>query len=196
MNTTRWLLAFLLAPLLLLESTPAQEKHATHYLVYVGTYTTKTASKGIYAFRYDASLGKLVPIGVAAETRDPSWVAVHPNGRFLYAVNEAGKDSMVSAFRIDATSGKLKLLNQVPALGEDPCYLSFDKTGKYVLVANYTSGNVVVFPIGGDGKLGASTANIRDEGQLGPNKERQEAPHAHWIGTRGNTVFVADLGLD
>jgi len=156
----------------------------------------KTASKGIYTFRYDASSGKLTPLGVAAETPDPSWVAVHPSGRFLYAVNEAGKNSMVSAFAIDSGSGKLTLLNQLPALGEDPCYLSFDKTGKYVLVANYTSGNVVVFPIGGDGKLGASTANIRDEGQLGPNKERQEAPHAHWIGTRGNTVFVADLGLD
>jgi len=198
MKTTRWLLAFLLAPLLLLESTPAQEKHATHYLVYVGTYTTKTASKGIYAFRYDASLGKLVPIGVAAETRDPSWVAVHPNGRFLYAVNEAGKDSMVSAFRIDATSGKLKLLNQVPALGEDPCYLSFDKTGKYVLVANYTSGNVVVFPIGPNGELGPATANLRDQGNLGPNKERQDGPHAHWIETSAGNRFayVSDLGLD
>src|SRR5919108_6406685 len=132
-----------------------------NYLAFVGTYTTKTASKGIYAFRYDASLGKLTPIGVAAETQDPSWVAVHPNGKFLYAVNEAGKNSMVSAFSLDAQSGKLTLLNQLPALGEDPCYLSFDRTGKYVFVANYTSGNVVVFPIEADGKLGASTANIR-----------------------------------
>src|SRR5262245_65779423 len=62
------------------------------YLVYVGTYTTKTASKGIYAFRYDASSGKLTPVGVAAETPDPSWVAIHSSGRFLYAVNEAGKN--------------------------------------------------------------------------------------------------------
>ena len=81
---------------------------------------------------------------------------------------------MVSAFALDSSSGKLTLLNQLPALGEDPCYLSFDKTGKYVLVANYTSGNVVVFPIGSDGKLGAATANVHDEGQLGPNRERQE----------------------
>ena len=200
MKTTRWLLAFLLAPLVLLVSTPAKERHAarTHYLAYVGTYTTKTASKGIYAFRYDASSGKLAPLGVAAETQDPSWVAVHPNGKFLYAVNEAGKNSMVSAFAIDATSGKLTLLDQLPALGEDPCYLSFDKTGKYVLVANYTSGNVVVFPIGRDGRLGPATANLRDEGKLGPNKERQDGPHAHWIETSAGNRFayVSALGLD
>ena len=93
MKTTRWLPAFLLVPLLLGASRQAQEKPAArnHYLAYVGTYTTKTASKGIYAFRYDAGSGKLAPLGVAAETQDPSWVAVHSNGKFLYAVNEAGK---------------------------------------------------------------------------------------------------------
>jgi 6-phosphogluconolactonase len=200
MKTPRWLLASLLAAILLPVSTPAQGQHAArkHYLAYVGTYTTKTASKGIYAFRYDASSGKLAPLGVAAETQDPSWVAVHPNGKFLYAVNEAGKNSMVSAFGIDSASGKLTLLNQLPALGEDPCYLSFDKTGKYVLVANYTSGNVVVFPIGENGKLGSATANLRDEGKLGPNKERQDGPHAHWIETSAGNRFayVSDLGLD
>jgi 6-phosphogluconolactonase len=200
MKTTRRLSASLLAPLVLLVSTPAQERHAarTRYLAYVGTYTTKTASKGIYVFRYDASSGKLASLGVAAETQDPSWVAVHPNGKFLYAVNEAGKNSMVSAFGIDSTSGKLTLLNQLPALGEDPCYLSFDKTGKYILVANYSSGNVVVFPVGENGKLGPATANLRDEGKLGPNKERQDGPHAHWIETSAGNRFayVSDLGLD
>lgn len=178
-----------------IEAKPAAAKQ---YLVYAGTYTTKTTSKGIYAFRYNASSGKLTPIGVATETQDPSWVAIHPNGKFLYSVNEAGKNSMVSAFSLDAQSGKLTLLNQLPALGEDPCYLSFDRTGKYVFVANYTSGNVVVFPIGADGKLGAATANVRDEGQLGPNKERQDGPHAHWIqASDGNRyAYVSDLGLD
>ena len=198
MKMTRWLLA--LAPLLLLASSEAREKHAAgnHYLAYVGTYTTKTASKGIYAFRYDASSGKLEPLGVAAETADPSWIAIHPNGKFLYAVKEAGKNSMVSGFALNAQTGKLTLLDQLPALGEDPCYISLDKTGKYLLVANYSSGNVVVFPVGADGKLGPATANVRDEGPLGPNKERQEGPHAHWIETSvGNRfAFVSDLGLD
>src|SRR5215472_10692337 len=187
-----------LLPSLTFLRTEGRPAPAKNYLVYVGTYTTKTASKGIYTFRYDASSGKLTPLGVAAETPDPSWVAVHPSGKFLYSVNEAGKSSMVSAFAIDSKSGKLTLLNQLPALGEDPCYLSFDKTGKYVFVANYTSGNVVVFPIGPYGKLGAATANLHDEGTLGPNRERQDGSHAHWIEPSINNrgAFVADLGLD
>ena len=187
---------FTVAATLLPAQTAKKSETSSQYIVYVGTYTAKTASKGIYAFRYDANSGKLTPLGVAAETPDPSWVAVHPNGKYLYAANEAGKNSMISAFALDAKSGKLTLLNQVPALGEDPCYLSFDKTGEYLFAANYTSGNVVVFPIGADGKLGAATANVRDEGKLGPNKERQEAPHAHWVKQMWNDVFVADLGLD
>src|SRR5229473_2793949 len=166
------------------------------YLVFVGTYTTKTESKGIYGYEFDADTGRLTPKGVAAETRDPSWVAVHPGGKYVYAANEAGKASAVSAFAVDAKNGKLTLLNQIPALGEDPCYLSFDKTGKYVLVANYTSGTVVVFPILADGRLGEHTALLKDQGTLGPNKEHQEAPHAHWIQVSYNTVYVADLGLD
>lgn len=202
MEITRRVLALLLvlsAPLILFSSAQSTDKAAANeFLVYVGTYTTKTSSKGVYAYRFDAATGQLSAIGVAAETPDPSWVAVHPNGKFLYAVNEAGKSSMVSAFALDAKTGKLTLLNQLPALGEDPCYISFDRTGKFVFVANYTSGNVVVFPIGADGKLGAATANVRDEGKLGPNKERQDGPHAHWItaSLHNRFVYVADLGLD
>jgi 6-phosphogluconolactonase len=168
------------------------------YLVFVGTYTTKTESKGIYAYEFDSDTGKLAPKGVAAETRDPSWVAVHPSGKFLYAANEAGKSSAVSAFAIDKKGGKLTLLNQMPSLGEDPCYLSFDKTGKYVLVANYSSGTIAVFPVLADGHLGEHTAMVKDQGATGPNKERQEAAHAHWVETSPDNRFalVADLGLD
>jgi len=202
MKTKRRAFAFLLvlctaATALLSARTPDEPAAKKSYLTYVGTYTTKTNSKGIYAYRFDAATGQLSAIGVAAETPDPSWVAVHPNGKFLYAVNEAGKNSTVTAFALDAKTGKLTLLNQLPALGEDSCYISFDRTGKYVFVANYTSGNVVVFPIEADGKLGAATANVHDEGKLGPNKERQEGPHAHWIEQSvSGSVYVADLGLD
>jgi 6-phosphogluconolactonase len=168
------------------------------YLVLVGTYTHKTASKGIYAFSYDTDSGKLTPKGVAAETADPSFVAIDPSGKYAYAVNETGKQSTVSAFALDAQTGQLTLLNQLPALGEDPCYISFDKTGKFVLIANYTSGNVAVFPILPDGKLGEHTAALTDAGTLGPNKERQEGPHAHWIelSAHNRYAYVADLGLD
>jgi len=203
MKTKRRAFAFLLvlctaATALLSAQAPDKPAAKQNLLVYVGTYTTKTNSKGIYAYRFDAVSGRLSAIGIAAETPDPSWVAVHPNGKFLYAVNEAGKSSTVSAFALEPKTGKLTLLNQLPALGEDPCYLSFDKTGKYLFVANYTSGNVVVFPIEADGKLGAATANVRDEGKVGPNKERQDGPHAHWIETSADNrvAYVADLGLD
>jgi 6-phosphogluconolactonase len=168
------------------------------YRAYVGTYTGKTNSKGIYEFEFDPATGKMSAVQVAAETNDPSWVLVHPNGKYLYSVNEIGKASTVSAFAIDPKNGKLTLLNQLPSLGEDPCYLAFDKTGKVLFVANYTSGNIVVFPILADGKLGEHTALQQDSGTLGPNKERQEAPHAHFImpSRHNRFVYVSDLGLD
>jgi 6-phosphogluconolactonase len=202
MKITRRISAFLLLIASLIFSVAVghvNKPAAKHkYLVFVGTYTTKTESKGIYAYEFDADTGKLTPKGVAAETPDPSWVAVHPSGKFLYAANEAGKTSTVSAFAIDVKTGKLTLLNQLPSLGEDPCYLSFDKTGKYVLVANYSSGTVAVFPILADGRLGEHTALVKDQGATGPDKERQEGPHAHWIETPRDNRFalVADLGLD
>jgi 6-phosphogluconolactonase len=203
MKTTRRffpVLILLAAPLLLFSSAQTHEKAAAkgQYLAFVGTYTTKTSSKGIYAFRFDTVTGQLSSFGVAVETPDPSWVVVHPNGKYAYAANEAGKASMVSAFAVDTNCGKLTVLNQIPALGEDPCYLSFDKTGKYLIVANYSSGTVAVFPILPDGRLGEHTALVKGQGATGPNKERQEGPHAHWIQTTPDNRFalVADLGLD
>jgi 6-phosphogluconolactonase len=203
MKTTRRFLAILLvaSALILLPNLTAQNPNTAiknHYFAYVGTYTAKTESKGIYEFDFDTDTGKLTPKGVAVETADPSWVIVHPSGKYVYAANESGKASTVSAFARDAKSGKLTLLNQLPALGVDPCYLSFDKTGKYVFVANYTSGNVVVFPILPDGRLGDHTALVNDQGTVGPNKERQEGPHAHWVQASSDNrfIFVADLGLD
>src|SRR5713101_4959900 len=202
MKITRRIFAFsiLISPLVFLVAGGSADKPAANrkYLVFVGTYTTKTESKGIYGYEFDADTGRLTPKGVAAETPDPSWVAVHPGGKYVYAANEAGKASAVSAFAVDAKSGKLTLLNQIPSLGEDPCYLSFDKTGKYVFVANYSSGTIAVFPILDDGRLGEHTALVKDQGATGPNKERQEAPHAHWIGVTPGHLFVlvADLGLD
>src|SRR5438045_9609628 len=119
MKIIRRAFAFLLVLFVFAALLPAQTAEKTtntkrNYLAFVGTYTTKTASKGIYAFRYEANSGKLTPIGVAAETPDPSWVAIRPNGKVLYATNEAGKNSMISAFVIDSSSGKLTLLNQLP----------------------------------------------------------------------------------
>ena len=194
--TRRSVLIFLFCLLVTLRAVPQTSNQK--FLVFVGTYTDKTDSKGIYAYEFDSATGKLAPRGLAAESSNPSWLVLHPNSKWAYAANESGKQSTISAFSIDAKMAKLTLLNKLPALGEDPCYLSFDKSGKYLFVANYTSGNVVVFPILPDGKLGEHTSSMQDGGVLGPNKERQEAPHAHWIepSIDGHGVYVADLGLD
>jgi 6-phosphogluconolactonase len=185
----------------------AQNPHKKHapqgqYLAYVGTYTTKTDSKGIYAYRFDVASGQLNAIGLAAESGDPSFVAVHPSGKYLYAVNEIGNfggsnTGAVSAFVIDRRTGKLTFLNQVATRGAGPCHVSLDKTGRFVLVANYDGGSVAVFPVQADGSLGKDSAFVQHTGS-GPNKERQEAPHAHWIGTSPDNRFVlaVDLGLD
>src|SRR5882724_336214 len=185
------------APVGLAEGNSATSK----YRAYVGTYTTGE-SKGIYAYDYDAHTGKLTSLGVAAETENPSFVTLEPHGHFLYAVNELQKyqgqaSGGVSAFAVDPKTGKLTFLNEVPSRGADPCYISFDKTGKFVLVANYTGGNVAVFPIQPDGRLGEATGFVQHTG-TGPNHDRQEGPHAHWIEVTSDNRYavVADLGLD
>jgi len=172
------------------------------YLVYIGTYTDKGASKGIYAYRFNAATAELTSLGLAAETANPSFLAIHPNHKFLYSVNEVGdykghKSGAVSAFSIDQATGRLTLLNQVESRGADPCYITVDKTGKYVLVANYTGGSVATFPVLADGRLGEASAFVQHTGH-GPDPERQEAPHAHSIDLSPDDRFaiVDDLGLD
>lgn len=172
------------------------------YLVYIGTYTDKGASKGIYAYRFNAATAELTSLGLAAETANPSFLAIHPNHKFLYSVNEVGdykghKSGAVSAFSIDQATGRLTLLNQVESRGADPCYITVDKTGKYVLVANYTGGSVATFPVLADGRLGEASAFVQHTGH-GPDPQRQEAPHAHSIDLSPDDRFaiVDDLGLD
>jgi 6-phosphogluconolactonase len=178
------------------------------YFFYVGTYTEEgSKSKGIYLYRYDPNTGEITSVGVAAETTNPSFVALSPNGKYLYAVNEVGNykgpnSGGVSAFSIDRSkddhgSGKLTFLNEVPSRGADPCYIIVDPSGKYVLVANYTGGSVAVFPVLPDGKLGEASAFVQHTGH-GTNPERQEGPHAHSIDLSRDNRFamVDDLGLD
>lgn len=171
------------------------------YLVYVGTYTDK-GSKGIYAFRFDPGSGKSQAIGLVAETRNPSFLAVGHNSTFLYAVNEvddfsANKTGAVSALAIDRETAKLTQIQQVSSAGAGPAHISLDQSGQYVLVANYDSGNIAVFPVEKDGRLGSRTAFIQHAGSS-VNKERQSSPHAHEIQTSNDNQFAltADLGLD
>jgi 6-phosphogluconolactonase len=202
MTISRRVCLWMLLAICLVTVTAAKDSPKGKYLLYVGTYTGKD-SQGIYAYSFEAASGKLTPLGVAAETENPSFLAIDRTGHFLYAVNEVQKykgDSSggVSAFAINHQTGKLTLLNEVASRGADPCYISFDKTGKYLLVANYTGGTVAALPIAADGRLGEASSVIHDTGALGPNKERQDAPHSHWIEASAHNrfVYVSDLGLD
>src|ERR1700691_1191081 len=140
---------------------PAAGSASQKYLVYVGTYTDH-GSKGIYAYRFDSSTGKLTSLGLAAESAEPSFLAADSGGRFLYAVNETESYSgeptgSVSAFAIQPETGKLSLLNQISSRGADAAHITLDRTGKYALVSNYTSGSVTVFAVLNDGRLGEIT---------------------------------------
>jgi 6-phosphogluconolactonase len=184
-------------------SSAAPAKQQKQYLVYVGTYTEQgSKSKGIYAYRFDPGTDRVTPLGLVAKTVNPSFIAIDPNRRFLYAVNEVSdfqgqKSGAISAFAIDRATGKLTLLDQVASRGAGPCYITVDKTGKYVLVANYDGGSVAVFPVREDGSLGETSSFIQHTGH-GTNPERQEAPHAHSIDMSLDDRFaiVDDLGLD
>jgi 6-phosphogluconolactonase len=196
------LLATLVSSTALVLSAGAAQRAADEYLVYFGTYT-RTTSKGIYAYRFQPSTGRLVPLGLAAETPHPSFVAAHPGGRFLYAVNEhegedtPGKDNTVSAFAIDQGTGQLTFLNKVSSRGEGPCHISVDRTASTLMVANFRSGSVAALPIRPDGRLGEATGFDQHQG-VSVHTGRQYGTHAHFVSPSADNRFVlaTDLGLD
>jgi 6-phosphogluconolactonase len=171
-------------------------------LLYVGTYTKADRREGIYLVRMNRQSGKLRRVGALDAGENPSFLAIHPNGRILYAVNEVEKyngkaSGAVSAFAIARDTGALTRRNVQPSEGGAPCYASVDRSGRVVLVANYTGGSVALLPIKSDGSL-ATAASVEHHAGTGPNKERQEAPHAHSIIADPTNRFVlsADLGAD
>ena len=169
-------------------------------ILYVGTYTRET-SAGIYGYRFDSATGSAEPLGLLAETPNPSFLALHPNGRYLYAVNEvddfddAGSGA-VSAFAIEAGTFALRKLNEVSSKGGWPCHLNLDSSGRMLIVANYKDGNVASFPVNEDGTLGEASSFYQHEG--GSVHPRQERPHAHSAGFSADDrfAFFSDLGLD
>jgi 6-phosphogluconolactonase len=169
--------------------------------VFLGTYTSGK-SEGIYRAQLDLKSGALTQPDLAAEVENPSFLALHPSGRFLYAAGELsnfeGKPGgAVSAFSLDGKSGKLELLNQQSSRGAGPCHLVVDPSGRNVLVANYGGGSVAVLPIEPNGRLQPASSFVQHEGKS-VNPRRQEAPHAHSINLdpAGKFAVVADLGLD
>jgi 6-phosphogluconolactonase len=191
------LLVTLASSMFALADGPAQGQ----YLVYVGTYTGH-GSKGIYVYRFDSSKGKMISLGLGAETIEPSFLAIDSSGRFLYSANEIADyggqpTGAVSAFVIQPETGKLSLLNQVSSRGAAPAHITLDRTGKYALVSNYTAGSVAAFPVLKDGRLGEATSLVQHKGSS-VNSQRQKGPHAHAIAlsTDNRFAIVADLGLD
>ena len=174
----------------------------SQYLVYIGTYTDKTSSKGIYAYRFDSATGKVEDLGLAAATEQPSFLTVDAAGKYLYAVNELDTyqgepTGAISSFAINRSTGKLTLLNEIPSRGAAPAHITIDRTGKYALVSNYDGGSLAVSPILADGKLGDPTDVVQHHGSS-VNPDRQAAAHVHEIVMSPDNRFAisTDLGLD
>ena len=175
-------------------------------LVYLGTYTEKRpdggGSKGIYRARLDQATGKLGPTTLAAELENPSFLAVSPDRRFLYAVAEVGVPSAngeptggVASYAI-GPDDSLKLINRVPSLGADPCHVSVSRSGRTVAVANYSSGSIVALHTNTDGSLGKATRDVHTG--HGPRADRQKEPHAHSVtfSPDDSLLLSCDLGAD
>jgi len=169
---------------ILLALAPLAAASGADSFVYAGTYT-RGASKGIYAYRFQSATGRLKPLGVAVKMSSPSFLTLHPNGRFLYAVGEDA--NIVDSFAIDPKTGKLTFLNEVSSHGEGPCHLALDATGRWLAVANYGGGSMALLPVKADGRLGDAKV-----------VERHEKSHAHHVlfSPDNRFLLLADLGLD
>lgn len=173
-----------------------------HFRVYFGCYTNaKSGSKGIYQSDFNSSTGELTDPQLSVETGSPSFLAIHPTKKYLYAVGEMGsadkKGGAVSAFTISPADGRLTLINQSSTVGAGPCHVSVDKTGQMAMIANYSGGSVASFSILENGGLSAAKTFVQHEGS-GPNAKRQAGPHAHSMNVSPDNRygFACDLGLD
>ena len=159
-------------------------------------------AKASTPYNFNAATGNSLSIGFVAETTDPSFVAVHPDGKYLYAVNEVGDFNGAEGwrdqfFRDRSQEREAQISESGFHAWRGPCFVSLDKDGRFVLVANYDGGSVATFEIEPDGSLSLAKGFVQHSGS-GTDKERQEGPHAHWIGVSPDNRFalVADLGLD
>ncbi len=183
-----------MAALAIMAGTLLSSSNNSKYFVYLGTY-----GDGIYAYRYDAASGQLDPLNLVGKVKNPSFVTADKNFKYLYAASEldGNNPGAVAGFAINRQTGALEALNSQSSEGLAPCHLAVDHTGHMLIAANYTSGSVPVYPLGADGKIGAISGLMKAEG-TGPNKERQEGPHAHEtvFSADNRFAYVPDLGLD
>ncbi|WP_245970521.1 lactonase family protein [Pseudochryseolinea flava] len=165
-------------------------------ILYVGTMAVRE-SQGIYVFKYDPIKAKLTLLQTINDRDSPSFLTVHPNGKFLYAVNRMAVDQThsevgsVSAYQIDQKTGKLTLINHVSAFGKGPCHISVDRTGKFAFVSNYHEGNLVVYRLLSDGSLG----EVTDSKKYSYNG-KQSHVHCAIPSPDNKFLLVTDLGAD
>jgi len=203
MRSVQFLLSVAVVMTVAVISSAADDPAPDSYWVYFGTYTGgKAGSKGIHRSKLDARTGKLTAPELAAELVSPSFLAVHPKNSHLYAVAEVTstgkkKGGGVYAFAIDSKSGTLTRLNDDVSGGAGPCHIAVNPQGTYIGVANYGGGSTAFFALGRDGKIEKRASFIQHKGS-GPNKGRQEGPHAHCVQfiPDGTTAFTCDLGID
>lgn len=170
-------------------------------LLFAGTQTGP-ASKGIYAFEWNASTGALKELGLAAETNNPTFIALAPDSKHLYAANEIDeylgtKSGSISGFSVDRMAAKLTLINTVSSTAAGPCHVAVDQTGRTVLCANYSGSGAASFHVDTRGHLSEAVSQFHYTGR-GPNPDRQQAPHAHraTVSPDNRFVYINDLGLD
>jgi 6-phosphogluconolactonase len=174
-----------------------------NFLVYFGTNTNpKNGSKGIYVAHFNTATGELTEPQLAAEAGSPGFLAIHPSKKFLYASTEitlpdGKKGGGISSFSIDKSTGKLTLINQASAIGNGPCHVNVDKTGKLATLANYGSGSVASYAIKDDGSVSEAASFFQHEGSS-VDPKRQAGPHAHSVNFSPDNrfAFACDLGLD
>lgn len=189
------------APIVSSSSLLSGQTSASGYLLFAGTYT-KGTSKGIYAYRFQGKTGDLTPLGLVAETENPTFLALSANHSVLYAANEVANyedthSGLISGFAIDHLSGKLTPVNAVASAGSGPCQISVDHTGLALFVANYGSGSAASFQLSSKGHLSAAVSQFQYTGH-GADKARQESAHTHCttVSPDNRWVLVNDLGLD
>ncbi|MHA4893239.1 lactonase family protein [Pedobacter sp. PWIIR3] len=173
----------------------ALQLQAQNYNLLIGTYTNSGKSEGIYTYNFNAQTGVLSPKSLVRNVANPSFLAVSPDKKFVYAVNESGSNSTVTSFGYHAASGELTTLNKKEAKGTDPCYVMADETN--VIVANYSSGNIVVYGRAADGSLTEPKQIIQHTGKsIDPS--RQSSAHAHMVQLTPDKKFLicTDLGED
>lgn len=190
--------AFALLLLTVMMSVSCTQESSADYYLFVGTYTSES-SEGIYVYKFNSTDGSIRYVSKATGISNPSYLAISPDQKRLYAVNESGAEdgSRVSSFSFSKDDGRLTYMNSQPSQGRGPCYVAVDASGKAVFVANYSGGSLAMLPVRSDGSLAEPKVTVHHEGS-GINKNRQQSPHVHcaYISPDNSRIFVADLGTD